>query len=59
MPRFGLEQLLASGAMEEVLPDFKPPPLPVSVVYAHNKHLSPRVRVFVDWIARLLAERYA
>ncbi|MDB5766033.1 MAG: bacterial regulatory helix-turn-helix, lysR family protein [Collimonas fungivorans] len=59
IPRFGLEQLLASGAMEEVLPDFKPPPLPVSVVYAHNKHLSPRVRVFVDWIARLLAERYA
>lgn len=57
-PRFGLEKLLESGAVEEVLPDFKPAPLPVSVVYAHNKHLSPRVRVFVDWIAKLLAERY-
>jgi LysR family transcriptional regulator for bpeEF and oprC len=58
-PRFGLEALLASGEIEEVLPDFKPAPLPVSVVYAHNRHLSPRVRVFVDWIARLLAARYA
>lgn len=58
-PRFGLEEWLASGEMEEVLPDFKPPPLPISVVYAHNKHLSPRVRVFVDWIAKLLAARYA
>ncbi|MEO6919479.1 MAG: LysR family transcriptional regulator [Collimonas sp.] len=58
-PRFGLEDLLESGEMEEVLPDFKPPPLPVSVVYAHNKHLSARVRVFVDWIAKLLAARYA
>jgi DNA-binding transcriptional LysR family regulator len=57
-PRFGLEELLNSGAVEEVLPDFKPPPLPISVVYAHNKHLSPRVRVFVDWIAELLAGRY-
>ena len=57
-PRYGLEELLESGAVEEVLPDFKPAPLPVSVVYAHNKHLSPRVRVFVDWIAKLLATRY-
>ncbi|AMP06285.1 LysR family transcriptional regulator [Collimonas pratensis] len=58
-PRFGLEEWLASGEVEEVLPDFKPPPLPISVVYAHNKHLSPRVQVFVDWIGKLLAARYA
>jgi LysR family transcriptional regulator, regulator for bpeEF and oprC len=54
MPRAGLQGLLASGELEEVLPQWKPAPLPVSIVYAHNRHLSPRVRVFVDWLAHVM-----
>lgn len=57
MPRSGLEDLLASGELEEVLPRWRPAPLPVSVVYAHNRHLSPRVRVFVDWLVSILVIR--
>ncbi len=53
-PRLGLAHLLASGALEQVLPDWPPPPMPISIVYSHNKHLTPRVRVFVDWLAALL-----
>ncbi|MCW7538039.1 LysR family transcriptional regulator [Aquabacterium sp. A7-Y] len=53
-PRQGLEPLLEAGVLEEVLPRWKPPPLPVSIVYAHNRQLSPRVRVFVDWLAEVL-----
>jgi LysR family transcriptional regulator for bpeEF and oprC len=55
LPRSGIEDLLAQGMLEEVLPDFKPPPLPVAIVYAHNRHLSQRVRVFVDWLAEILS----
>lgn len=54
VPRAGIEDLLAQGVLEEVLPAFKPPRLPMSIVYAHNRHLSARVRVFVDWLAELL-----
>lgn len=54
LPRAGLESLLAAGELEEVLPQWKPAPLPVSIVYAHNRHLSPRVRVFVDWLAHVM-----
>jgi DNA-binding transcriptional LysR family regulator len=50
MPSAGLDRLLASGELEEVLPQWRPAPLPVSIVYSHNRHLSPRVRVFVDWL---------
>ncbi|MES2901981.1 MAG: LysR family transcriptional regulator [Pseudomonadota bacterium] len=53
-PRMGVEELLASGELVEVLPAWRPAPLPVSVVYAHNKHLSPRVRIFVDWVVSVL-----
>lgn len=52
MPRRGLDPMLASGELEEVLPAHRAPPLPVSIIY--NKQLSPRVRVFVDWLADLL-----
>jgi hypothetical protein len=30
-----------------------PPPLPLTVLYPQNRHLSPRVRVFIDWLAEL------
>ncbi|MDC8758104.1 LysR family transcriptional regulator [Janthinobacterium fluminis] len=53
-PRLGMEALLASGELEEVLPQWRPAPLPVAIVYSHNKHLSPRVRVFVDWLSGIL-----
>ena len=33
-----------------------PPYLPVHVLYPHRTHLSRRVRVFIGWVARLLAQ---
>ena len=53
-PRYGMEEMLASGELVEVLPKWRPAALPVSVVYSHNRHLSPRVRVFVDWVASVV-----
>jgi LysR family transcriptional regulator for bpeEF and oprC len=56
-PRMGLEALVAAGDLVEVMPLWRPAPLPVSIVYSHNRQLSPRVRVFIDWLARELAIR--
>ncbi|MDZ5649107.1 LysR family transcriptional regulator [Nitrospirillum sp. BR 11828] len=53
VPRYHLAADLAAGTMVEVLPLHPPPALPVSVLYPHNRQLSPRVRVFVDWVAAL------
>lgn len=52
-PRYHLEQALAAGELVEVLRDWRPDPLPVSVLYPHHRQLSPRVRVFADWVASL------
>jgi DNA-binding transcriptional LysR family regulator len=30
--------------------------LPISVLYPHNRHMSPRVRVFVDWMGEVFAK---
>ena len=49
-PRRRFDDDLASGALLEVLKDFSPTPTPLSVLYPSNRQLSPRVRVFVDWL---------
>ncbi|MGH8783370.1 LysR family transcriptional regulator [Paraburkholderia sp.] len=51
--RFMVLPALQSGKLVEVLPHLKPLPMPISAVYPHSKHLSSKVRVFVDWIAEL------
>lgn len=51
--RYMVAPHLESGALREILPAWRPQSLPISVVYLHNRHLSPKVRVFVDWITEL------
>ena len=50
VPRYHVEADLAAGRLVNVLPDFPPTPTPVSLLYPHNRQLSPRVRVFIDWL---------
>jgi LysR family transcriptional regulator for bpeEF and oprC len=52
-PLFMVLPHLRDGRLKEVLPGLKPLPMPISVVYPHSRHLSPKVRVFVDWIAEV------
>ena len=47
------DPLIASGQMEIVLPGWTTEPLPINAVYPHNRHLSAKVRVFVEWVADL------
>lgn len=53
--RFMVQNYLESGELVEVLPDWTPAPMPISVVYLQNRHLSPKVRVFIDWVAELFS----
>lgn len=53
VPRYRVEHQIATGELILVLVDFPPPVMPVSVLYPQSRHLSPRVRVFIDWLADL------
>jgi LysR family transcriptional regulator for bpeEF and oprC len=54
--RFMALPYLQSGALIEILAPWKPPPLPISAVYPHNRHLSATVSAFIGWIAELLRD---
>lgn len=55
-PRYHLQRHVDDGKLVEVLPDFPPPPTPLAALYPQNRQLSPRVRVFIDWVAKIFAE---
>lgn len=54
-PAAGLQPLIDQGALVEVLPDHPAEPMPVSLLYAHRRHLPRRVQEFMNWIAQTLA----
>ena len=54
-PRHRFADDLASGALVEVLADYRPEPTPLSILYPSRRQLSPRVRVFIDWLQGVLA----
>jgi DNA-binding transcriptional LysR family regulator len=53
-PAAGLREHLESGHLVQILPQYPPEPMPVSIVYAHRRNLPRRVQVFMDWVAETL-----
>jgi LysR family transcriptional regulator, regulator for bpeEF and oprC len=54
--RIAAQPYLDSGQLREVLPQWAPVPMPVSVAYVKSRKVSPRVRAFVDWLADLFEQ---
>jgi DNA-binding transcriptional LysR family regulator len=59
VPRYHVADDLARGTLVDVLADYPPSPTPVSLLYPRNRQLSPRVRVFIDWLTRQFASATA
>ena len=53
LPTYIFNQYLECGALELVLGEWLSDPTPFHVVYPSNRHLSPKVRVFVEWVAEI------
>jgi len=56
LPRFMIRDALAKGDLVEILPEWSREPFPLYIVYPPNRHLSNKVRVFVDWLVKLLSD---
>lgn len=53
-PHFIVADLLASGALVEVLPERRPAPIGVYAVYPSGRFPQPKLRVFIDHLAESL-----
>ena len=56
IPAFVLKEAMERGSLELLLGDWFPEPVPLNVVYPENRHLSSKIRVFVDWVAEIFGE---
>ena len=52
---FTVERAIQEGSVIEVLQDFRPPGIPVSVVYPGHRHMPARVRSFIDFLVKAFA----
>ena len=56
VPAFDVRDALAAGTLVEVLPDVPVGSMPIAVLYAHRRNLTPRVAVLVDWMSALVRD---
>jgi DNA-binding transcriptional LysR family regulator len=55
LPRYMAQVHEARGALVSVFDDWRIDPMPLYVAFAPNRHVSARLRVFIDWVADLMA----
>ncbi|PLZ02627.1 LysR family transcriptional regulator [Burkholderia sp. WAC0059] len=58
LPRFHVEDQLRDGQLVEVLGAWASPDMPVTALYPYRRQLSPRVRVFVEWLGELYGQKF-
>ncbi|MBN3803894.1 LysR family transcriptional regulator [Paraburkholderia sp. Ac-20336] len=51
--RFMVAELIEQGALTEILGNYTSPGTPLSILYAHRRNLSSRLRAFIDWVSEL------
>ena len=55
-PPFTGSDLLGSGALVPLLPDYRTPELEIVALYPHRRQLSTKVRLFLDMLVDRFAE---
>ena len=56
-PDFMVADDIAAGRLVPILADYRPPAAPIHAVYPSRRHLSAKVRAFVDFLAGEFGQR--
>lgn len=56
LPTFMVQPYLTRGELVRLLPDSPAEIFPINALYPQNRHLSSKVRVFVDWVAEVFTK---
>lgn len=51
---FSIRREIKEGKLVQILPEWKSEAMPIYIVYPQTRHVTNKVRVFVDWVAKLL-----
>jgi len=56
LPQYMAKPHLASGELVPLFEDWQMTPMPMYLAFPPNRHVSAKLRVFIDWIKALMAE---
>lgn len=59
VPAFDVRDHLRRGELVAVLGEYRAAPMPITLLYPHRHHLSPRLRVFAAWVEDLFRAEMA
>ena len=54
LPDYMVKAHISSGELIRLFDDWRMDPMPMYVAFAPNRHVSLKVRVFIDWVAELM-----
>jgi len=54
IPAYDVQPQIAAGELVEVMPDYQPAPMPMTLLYPQRRSPSRRLQVFADWLEALL-----
>ncbi|KOQ65992.1 LysR substrate-binding domain-containing protein, partial [Stenotrophomonas maltophilia] len=54
LPSYMAAPHVARGELLPLLQDWRLPPMPMHVMFPPNRHMSQRLRVFIDWVVEAL-----
>lgn len=55
LPDYMAREHLARGELVQLFEDWRLDPMPMFVAFPPNRHVSTKLRVFIDWVAELMA----
>ena len=55
---YQVEPHIAAGLLQTVLVEYEPPPAPIHIVHPEGRHLSAKVRLFLDYAAGALRTKF-
>jgi len=55
LPDYMAKEALAHGELQPLFEDWEFDPMPMYVAYPPNRHVSAKLRVFIDWVIELMA----
>ncbi len=57
LPTFIVGDAIRAGDLDIILPDYQPPEINIYAVYASRKHLSAKVRAFIDFVVEQIGKQ--
>lgn len=56
VPAYDVRSQLLSGELVEVLGDYAPSPMPMTLLFPHRRHLPSRTQIFADWLTEIIGQ---